>query len=65
MILILGLRDTVFLGILTLISLLLTITTAVMFHYYHRPVFRFHRFFGFSTLTFAVLHALLVLLRQI
>ena len=63
--LILGLRDTIFLGILTITSLIITIIMGVMFHYFHRPVFKFHRFFGFLTLAIALIHALLVISKQI
>ncbi len=62
MILIFGLRDTIFFGILTIILLFITAGTGIIFHYFHKPVFRFHRFFAYLTLAVALIHALLVFL---
>jgi len=49
-------------GILTILSLFTTASFGIAFHKYHKPVFRFHKFFAFTTLTLAIIHLILAYL---
>ena len=50
-------------GIFTFLSLVITLSLGIAFHRYHKPVFRYHRFFAFLTLLLALIHITYVILK--
>jgi len=57
-----GISLAAWLGVLTFLSLFTTVSLGIAYHRFHKPVFRFHRFFAFLTITLAIIHAVLVFL---
>jgi hypothetical protein len=53
---ILGIPLAVWLGILTIISLFTTLSLGIAMHVYKKNVFKYHRFFAFTTGTLALIH---------
>lgn len=53
---ILGIPLAIWLGFATIISLFTTASLGIAMHFYNKNVFKYHRFFAFSTLTLAVFH---------
>jgi hypothetical protein len=49
-------------GFLTILSLFITAGLGIAVHKYHKPVFRFHKFFAFLTITLAIIHLVLAYL---
>jgi hypothetical protein len=58
---ILGFPITIFFGILTIISLFITTALGLIYHYLHRPVFRYHKLFALITVILAIIHTILVI----
>jgi len=58
---ILGIPLAILLGILTITSLFTTASFGFVYHYLHKPVFRYHRFFAIFTIFLAIIHAILVI----
>lgn len=52
----------VWLGFLTFASLVTTASLGIAVHFYHKPVFRYHKFFAFLTITLATIHMVLGML---
>jgi hypothetical protein len=59
---VLGFPLAVWFGIITIISLVITAVFGILFHNYHKPVFRYHKFFAFFTIIIAIIHIILVIL---
>lgn len=56
---ILGLPLAIWLGFLTFGSLVTTVSLGVAMHNFQKPVFKYHRFFAFLTITLATIHLIL------
>lgn len=48
-------------GIATVISLFITFSFGIIFHYFKRPVFRYHKLFAFLTIALATIHTILAI----
>jgi hypothetical protein len=48
----------IWLGIITFALLATTLSLGVAFHYFHKDVFRYHKFFAFLTISVAAVHAI-------
>ena len=57
-----GIPLAILLGIATILSVFTTFSFGIAMHVYHKPVFKYHRFFAFITITLAVIHAILAIL---
>lgn len=57
-----GMSLAAWFGVLTFLSLFTTAGLGIAYHRFHKPVFRFHRFFAFLTVILAMIHAVLVFL---
>jgi len=53
---ILGIPLAIWLGILTLILLLTTLSLGIALHFFRKNVFRYHMYFAFATGIMAVVH---------
>ncbi len=58
----LGMPLAIWFGIATIVSLFITAGFGIAFHRYHRPVFRYHKFFAFVTITLALIHSIFAFL---
>jgi hypothetical protein len=56
---ILGIPLTIWLGFITFACLLTTVSLGVAMFYFQKPVFKYHRFFAFTTITLATIHLIL------
>jgi len=59
---VLGIPLAIWFGILTIILVFTTASFGIAMHVFRKNVFKYHRFFAFSTIIFAVIHAVLVIL---
>lgn len=59
---VLGYPLAMWIGIITFISLSLSIAFGIALHKYHKPVFRYHMLFAFLTIILAAIHVILVIL---
>lgn len=59
---ILNIPLAVWLGMLTIIFVFTTASFGIAVHVFHKNVFRYHRFFAFTTLILALIHATLALM---
>ena len=57
-----GFPIAIWFGIFTFLSLVTTVILGIVFHWYHKPVFRYHKFFAFLTLLLALIHITYVIL---
>jgi hypothetical protein len=53
---ILGIPIAIWLGFLTYACLATTVSLGIAFHVFNKPVFKYHRFFAFTTITIATIH---------
>ena len=58
----LGMQIAIGLGVSTIISLFITLSLGIAYHNFKKNVFKYHRFFAFTTASLAVLHAIFVYL---
>ena len=61
---ILNIPLAIWFGILTFISLITTGSLVIAMHRFHKPVFKYHRFFAFLTIILAVIHVILNILSR-
>ncbi len=59
--LIFGFPLTIVLGVLAALCFAITFIMGVLFHYLHRPVFRYHKLFALLTAIIIIAHATLVI----
>ncbi|OGJ13186.1 hypothetical protein A3K82_01235 [Candidatus Pacearchaeota archaeon RBG_19FT_COMBO_34_9] len=52
----------VWLGGLTFISLVTTVSLGIAMFYFQKPVFKYHRIFAFLTISLAVIHGIIAFL---
>ncbi len=52
----------IWLGIITFISLSITLSFGIAMHHFKKNVFKYHRFFAFFTLSIAIVHAIFAVL---
>ena len=53
---ILGIPLAIWLGILTITSLFTTLLLGIAMHVFHKPVFKYHKFFAYLTGILAIIH---------
>jgi hypothetical protein len=56
---ILGIPYSIWFGFLTYACLATTVSLGIAFHVFHKDVFKYHRFFAFTTITIATIHLIL------
>ena len=61
---ILNIPLAIWFGILTFISLITTGSLGIAMYRFHKPVFKYHRFFAFLTIILAVIHVILNILSR-
>ncbi|MBS3075300.1 hypothetical protein J4429_02455 [Candidatus Pacearchaeota archaeon] len=59
---ILNIPLAVWLGILTIISVFITALFGIAVHVFHKNVFKYHKIFAFTSLTLALIHAILAMI---
>jgi hypothetical protein len=59
---ILGLPLAIWLGFVTFGCLVTTLSLGIAMFYFQKPVFKYHRFFAFTTITIAIIHVTLAIL---
>ena len=59
---ILGIPLAIWLGIITIILVFTTASLGIAVHIFKKNVFRYHKFFAFTTLVFAAIHATFAIL---
>lgn len=52
-----GIPLAIYLGVATIISVFITASFGIAMHVYKKDVFNHHKFFAFTALTLAVIHA--------
>ena len=57
-----GIIVAITLGITTFVSLFITVSLGIAYHNFKKNVFKYHRFFAFTTASLAILHAISVYL---
>lgn len=57
-----GLPLAIWLGFLTFACLVITVSLGIAMFYFQKPVFKYHRFFAFSTIILAIIHFILAFL---
>jgi hypothetical protein len=57
-----GMQIAITLGALTFISLFTTVSLGILYYHFKKNVFKYHRFFAFTTASLAILHAIFVYL---
>ena len=57
-----GVTVAIILGIATFISLFTTVSLGIAYHTFKKNVFKYHRFFAFTTASLATVHAIFVYL---
>lgn len=51
-----GIPLAIWFGFITIIFLIVTFSLGISMFYFQKPVFKFHRFFAFTTIIFAIIH---------